>query len=76
VLDERALVEALTSGHLGGAGLDVFDDEPNVSASLIAAPNVVLTPHIGSATIETRSAMSQLAVDSVIGVLAPAGTLT
>jgi glyoxylate reductase len=70
VLDERALVAALSSGHLGGAGLDVFEDEPVVSAALLAAPNVVLTPHIGSATVETRMAMSRMAVDSVIEALA------
>jgi glyoxylate reductase len=70
VLDERALVASLNSGHLGGAGLDVFEDEPVVSAALLAAPNVVLTPHIGSATVETRMAMSRMAVDSVIEALA------
>jgi glyoxylate reductase len=70
VLDESHLVDALVAGRLGGAGLDVFDDEPNVSARLLAAPNVVLTPHIGSATTETRAAMSTMAIDAVVEVLA------
>jgi glyoxylate reductase len=70
VLEESALVDALVAGRLGGAGLDVFDDEPNVSARLLAAPNVVLTPHIGSATAETRAAMSSMAIDAVVEVLA------
>jgi glyoxylate reductase len=69
VLDESALVDALVAGRIGGAGLDVFDDEPNVSARLLAAPNVVLTPHIGSATTETRAAMSAMAIDAIVEVL-------
>lgn len=69
VVDEDALVEALARGHLGGAGLDVFEDEPRVRPGLLAAENVVLAPHLGSATVETRSAMVALAVDNVVDVL-------
>jgi len=65
VVDEAALVEALKTGKLGGAGLDVFEDEPNVPAALMAMENVVLTPHLGSSTIETRTAMGQLALDNL-----------
>jgi hydroxypyruvate reductase len=65
VVDEDALVEALISGKLGGAGLDVFANEPQVPAALLAMDNVVLQPHVGSATNETRRAMSQLVLDNL-----------
>lgn len=60
VVDEPSLVEALKEGRLGGAGLDVFVDEPNVPEALFAMDNVVLQPHQGSATVETRRAMGDL----------------
>jgi lactate dehydrogenase-like 2-hydroxyacid dehydrogenase len=61
VIDESALVEALRSGAIAGAALDVFEDEPNVPQALREMDNVVLTPHIGSATSQTRRAMAELA---------------
>jgi lactate dehydrogenase-like 2-hydroxyacid dehydrogenase len=64
-VDEAALVEALTSGRLGGAGLDVFVNEPHVPEALLGMDNVVLEPHVGSATVETRRAMSQLVLDNL-----------
>lgn len=66
VVDEGALVDALANGTLGAAGLDVFEQEPHVPAALLDMPNVVVTPHIGSATIETRRAMGQLTVNNII----------
>jgi glyoxylate reductase len=57
LIDEAALVEALKSGHLAGAGLDVYEREPELAAGLAALQNVTLLPHIGSATFETRAAM-------------------
>jgi lactate dehydrogenase-like 2-hydroxyacid dehydrogenase len=60
VVDETALVEALTAGKLGGAGLDVFADEPKVPDALLAMDNVVLLPHVASGTVETRAAMEEL----------------
>lgn len=69
VIDEAALAEALHNGTIGGAGLDVFEEEPEVHPRLKSAPNCVLTPHIGSATHETREAIGMLAANAIIGVL-------
>jgi glyoxylate reductase len=65
LVDENALCDALDAGHLAGAGLDVYEDEPIVNPRLIAMPNVVLAPHIGSATEETRTAMARIAATDV-----------
>jgi lactate dehydrogenase-like 2-hydroxyacid dehydrogenase len=65
VVDEDALVAALQSGKLGGAGLDVFAEEPKVPEALFGMENVVLAPHVGSGTYETRRAMSQLVLDNL-----------
>jgi lactate dehydrogenase-like 2-hydroxyacid dehydrogenase len=65
VVDEPALVAALTNGHLAGAALDVFADEPTVPSELLALDNVVLLPHIASATTETRQAMGDLAFENL-----------
>ncbi len=65
VVDEQALIEALTKGWLAGAGLDVFEREPQVSAALLVMENVVLLPHLGSATEETRVAMGMRALENL-----------
>ncbi|MBU1071130.1 D-glycerate dehydrogenase, partial [Patescibacteria group bacterium] len=69
VINENDLIEALEAGRIAGAGLDVFWDEINIPKRLIKLPNVVLTPHIASATIEVRLAMAEMVVDSVRAVL-------
>ena len=69
VVDETALIAALQQKKIAGAGLDVYEHEPLVSAPLIEMPNVVLLPHIGSATRETRTAMAMLAVENAIDAL-------
>ena len=65
VVDEPALVAALVEGRLGAAGLDVFAEEPRVPEALLAMDNVVLQPHVGSATVETRTAMCRLMADNL-----------
>jgi len=70
VVDEHALVVALQRGELAGAGLDVFENEPDVHSGLLEREDVVLIPHLGSATIETRTAMATLAARNALAVLA------
>jgi len=69
IVDEHDLVESLRSGHLSGAALDVYDNEPNIDPELIGMPNVITTPHIASATYEAREAMAKLAVSGIIDTL-------
>lgn len=76
VVDEAALAEALAAGHLAAAGLDVFEDEPNVHAALLARPEAVLAPHLGSADADARTAMATLAIDNALRVLAGEAPLT
>ena len=69
IVDEAALVDALRSGEIAGAGLDVFEAEPTVHPGLLECENAVLVPHLGSATVETRSAMARLAAHNAVNVL-------
>lgn len=70
LVDEDALIEALQSGQVFAAGLDVFRKEPDFDTRLASLPNIFLTPHMGSATIETRNAMGNRALDNIEAVLA------
>ncbi len=70
IIHEAALVDALRTGEIAGAGLDVFEHEPAVDEGLLELDNVVLLPHLGSATVETRTAMAVLAADNAVAVLA------
>lgn len=76
VVDQDALIDALRNGTIHGAGLDVFVEEPNVPAALIALSNVVLMPHVGSATHHTRAAMGDLVVDNLRSWFAGEGPVT
>ncbi|HKA38434.1 MAG TPA: D-glycerate dehydrogenase [Burkholderiales bacterium] len=69
IVDEKALVRALKAGRIAGAGLDVYENEPEVEPELIAMKNVVLTPHLGSAAKELREAMANIVVDNIFAVL-------
>jgi glyoxylate reductase len=70
IIDEAALVRALAERRIAGAGLDVFEHEPKVAPALLAMPNVVLTPHLGSAVRELREGMAHVVVDNIVAVLA------
>ncbi|MGQ3091979.1 MAG: 2-hydroxyacid dehydrogenase [Roseateles sp.] len=76
IVDEDALAAALREQRIAAAGLDVFEGEPRVNPALLTLPNVVLTPHIASATMPTRLAMAHLAADNLVAVLAGARPLT
>ncbi len=76
LVDEPAMVELLASGGLGAAGLDVFDDEPDVPEALLVLDNVVLTPHIASSTEETMGAMGDTVVANLVSWFAGKGALT
>jgi lactate dehydrogenase-like 2-hydroxyacid dehydrogenase len=76
IVDEAALAEALAPRKIAAAGLDVYEREPQVEPRLLELDNVVLSPHLGSATVETRTAMAELAARNAISVLSGQGPLT
>ncbi len=69
ILDEDAAIQLLHQGFLGGVGLDVFEDEPNINSAWMKAPRTVLLPHLGSATVDTREAMSRVLCDGIARTL-------
>jgi glyoxylate reductase len=68
IVDEEELVRVLREGRIAGAGLDVFEHEPRVSPALLTMPNVVLTPHLGTAVLELRDAMANIVVDNILAI--------
>jgi glyoxylate/hydroxypyruvate/2-ketogluconate reductase len=76
IVEEEALADALRENRIAAAGLDVFEGEPRVNPALLTLPNVVLTPHIASATMPTRLAMAHLAADNLVAALTGAKPLT
>ncbi len=69
VIDEAALARALQEGWIGGAGIDVFESEPQVHPELLKCRTAVLAPHIGSASVETRKGMSMIAAESAVAAI-------
>jgi glyoxylate reductase len=69
IVDEAALVNALERGTIAGAGLDVYEQEPSLQTGLAEVPNVVLLPHLGSATLETRVRMGLICLENIAAVL-------
>ena len=76
IVDDAALAKALAARQIAAAGIDVFEGEPSVHPDLLTVPNVVLTPHIASATVKTRMAMAQLAADNLVAYLTQGKALT
>jgi glyoxylate reductase len=76
IVDEAALAMALRDGTIAAAALDVFENEPSVHPDLLGLDNAVLVPHLGSATIETRTAMATLAADNVVAVVSGGSAIT
>jgi gluconate 2-dehydrogenase len=76
IVDDAALAKALQEGSIASAGLDVFEGEPKVHPELLKCDNVVLTPHIASATVKTRKAMAQLAADNLVAYLTRGQAMT
>lgn len=75
IIHEEALVEALRTGEIAGAGLDVFEGEPNVHPGLMELDNVVMAPHLGSATLETRTKMAEMCSEAILAVLSGSETV-
>lgn len=75
-VDEAALITALHNGTIAAAGLDVFENEPNIRSDFLDTPNLVLLPHVGSASIHTRDAMANLCVDNLVSWFSGKGALT
>jgi glyoxylate reductase len=69
VVDEKALVEALGSGAIAAAGLDMYEDEPALAPGLVEMPNAVLLPHVGSATRAVRAAMARMCAENAVALL-------
>ena len=76
IVDDAALAQALRAGTIAAAGLDVFENEPALNPELLSVPNIVLTPHIASASRKTRAAMADLAADNLIAFFTKGQVLT